>query len=201
MLPPAGSACRRRRCGSRSRSLVLASAVAAPKRETDPKKRVVITGMGLVSVFGNDVDAYYERLLEGESGIGLIDRFDASKFPTRFAGQIKGFSSEGYIDGKNDRRLDDCLRYCLVSGKKALENAGLHLGSPNMEKVMGWLSHPHFLNELLLFRSSVLLDVHFFLLCMHVVSLQACSFLRGRVFCSEFFEVRQACVFRPAATC
>ncbi|KAI4304470.1 hypothetical protein MLD38_039974 [Melastoma candidum] len=79
--------------------------------------------MGLLSVFGNDVDAYYEKLLSGESGIGLIDRFDASKFPTSFAGQIRGFSSEGYVDGKNDRRLDDCLRYCLVAGKKALENA------------------------------------------------------------------------------
>ncbi|CAL5051583.1 unnamed protein product [Urochloa decumbens] len=108
---------------------------AAPRRETDPKKRVVITGMGLVSVFGNDVDAYYDRLLAGESGIGPIDRFDASKFPTRFAGQIRGFSSEGYIDGKNDRRLDDCLRYCIVSGKKALESAGIGNGSKAMEKV------------------------------------------------------------------
>lgn len=112
-----------------------ATAAAAPRRETDPKKRVVITGMGLVSVFGNDVDAYYDRLLAGESGIGPIDRFDASKFPTRFAGQIRGFSSEGYIDGKNDRRLDDCLRYCIVSGKKALEAAGIGLGSKPMEKV------------------------------------------------------------------
>lgn len=81
--------------------------------------------MGLVSVFGNDVDAYYDKLLSGESGISLIDRFDASKFPTRFGGQIRGFSSEGYIDGKNERRLDDCLKYCIVAGKKALESANL----------------------------------------------------------------------------
>ncbi|KAG2604843.1 3-oxoacyl-[acyl-carrier-protein] synthase I, chloroplastic-like [Panicum virgatum] len=116
-------------------SVRASAAAAAPRRETDPKKRVVITGMGLVSVFGNDVDAYYDRLLAGESGIGPIDRFDASKFPTRFAGQIRGFSSEGYIDGKNDRRLDDCLRYCIVSGKKALESAGIALGSKPMEKI------------------------------------------------------------------
>ncbi|CAA2989596.1 Hypothetical predicted protein [Olea europaea subsp. europaea] len=110
-----------------------ASTPSAPKRETDPKKRVVITGMGLVSVFGNDVDAYYEKLLAGESGITLIDRFDASKFPTRFGGQIRGFKSEGYIDGKNDRRLDDCLRYCIVAGKKALE--GADLGGDRLGKV------------------------------------------------------------------
>ncbi|KAG5235201.1 3-oxoacyl-[acyl-carrier-protein] synthase [Salix suchowensis] len=101
------------------------STASAPKREKDPKKRVVITGMGLVSVFGNDVDAYYDKLLAGESGIGTIDRFDASKFPTRFAGQIRGFNAQGYIDGKNDRRLDNCLRYCIVAGKKALEDADL----------------------------------------------------------------------------
>ncbi|KAL5991668.1 3-oxoacyl-[acyl-carrier-protein] synthase I, chloroplastic [Asimina triloba] len=130
-LPKRGTA-RRVRSGAFVRRVVSASA-SAPKRETDPKKRVVLTGMGLVSVFGNDVDVYYDRLLAGESGIGLIDRFDASKFPTRFGGQIRGFTSDGYIDGKNDRRLDDCLRYCLVSGKKALEDAGL--GAGNIDKV------------------------------------------------------------------
>ncbi|KAD3068955.1 hypothetical protein R6Q59_017054 [Mikania micrantha] len=107
------------------RRAVISAVAAAPKREKDPKKRVVITGMGLVSVFGNDVDTYYDKLLAGESGIGLIDRFDASKFPTRFGGQIRGFKADGYIDGKNDRRLDDCLRYCIVAGKKALEDADL----------------------------------------------------------------------------
>lgn len=79
------------------------------------------------------MDAYYEKLLAGESGITLIDRFDASKFPTRFGGQIRGFKAEGYIDGKNDRRLDDCLRYCIVAGKKALESADL--GGEKLNKV------------------------------------------------------------------
>ncbi|KAJ9550096.1 hypothetical protein OSB04_022639 [Centaurea solstitialis] len=100
-------------------------AILAPKRETDPKKRVVITGMGVVSVFGNDVDTFYENLLEGQSGITLIDKFDASTFTVRFAGQIRNFSSLGYIDLKNDRRLDDCWRFCLVAGKKALLHANL----------------------------------------------------------------------------
>lgn len=114
------------------RAMLLPS-VNALKREKDPKKRVVITGMGLVSVFGNNVDTYFERLLEGQSGIAAIDRFDASKFPTRFGGQIRGFSSEDYIDPKNDRRLDDCIRYCLVSGQKALEDADL--GKDKINKI------------------------------------------------------------------
>ncbi|XP_058095880.1 3-oxoacyl-[acyl-carrier-protein] synthase I, chloroplastic-like [Magnolia sinica] len=104
---------------------VATPTIAAPKRETDPKKRIVITGMGLVSVFGNDIDTFYNKLLEGESGISTIDRFDASTFSVRFAGQIRDFSSKGYIDGKNDRRLDDCWRYCLVAGRRALEDAEL----------------------------------------------------------------------------
>lgn len=107
--------------------------VSAPKREKDPKKRVVITGMGLVSVFGNDVDTYYDKLLAGESGIVPIHRFDASKFPTRFAGQIRGFDGTGYIDAKNDRRYDDYLRYCIVAGKKALEHADL--GGDKLNKI------------------------------------------------------------------
>ncbi|KAL3685363.1 hypothetical protein R1sor_003385 [Riccia sorocarpa] len=118
-----------RRAGARA----MAATVTAPKRETDPKKRVVITGMGVVSVFGNDVDVFYDKLLAGQSGISLIDRFDASSFPTKFGGQIRGFSGKGYIDGKNDRRLDDCLRYTLVGGQKALEHAGL--GKENLHKV------------------------------------------------------------------
>lgn len=108
-------------------------AATTPKREVDPKKRVVITGMGLVSVFGNDVDTFYEKLLEGQSGISLIDRFDASSYSVRFGGQIRDFSAKGYIDGKNDRRLDDCWRYCIVSGKKALESA--NLGEENLDKL------------------------------------------------------------------
>ena len=98
---------------------------SSPKRETDPKKRIVITGMGLVSVFGSDIDVYYNKLLAGESAISLIDRFDTSDFAVKIAGQIRGFSSEGYINGKDDRRLDDCWRYSLVAGKRALDDAAL----------------------------------------------------------------------------
>ncbi|XP_071729960.1 3-oxoacyl-[acyl-carrier-protein] synthase I, chloroplastic-like [Rutidosis leptorrhynchoides] len=103
----------------------LNSTTSVPKREKDPKKRVVVTGMGVASVFGNDVDMFYEKLLAGESGIGLIDRFDTTGYTTRFAGQIRGFSSEGYVDPKYEKKYDNSQKYCLVAGKKAVENAGL----------------------------------------------------------------------------
>ncbi|KAM0939520.1 putative beta-ketoacyl synthase, thiolase, beta-ketoacyl synthase, active [Dioscorea sansibarensis] len=113
---------------SRKIRAVATPNISAPKRETDPRKRIVITGIGLVSVFGNDIDLFYDKLLEGQSGISQIDRFDASSYSVRFAGQIRDFSSKGYIDGKNDRRLDDCWRYCLVAGRRALDDANLGEG-------------------------------------------------------------------------
>lgn len=91
----------------------------------DPKKRVVITGMGVASVFGNDIDHFYNQLLDGVSGIDTISRFDASEFPTNFGGQIKNFDNEDLIDKKNARRYDDCLSYCMVASKKALRAAGI----------------------------------------------------------------------------
>lgn len=132
--------------------------VAAPQREKDPKKRVVITGMGLVSVFGSDIDVFYNKLLEGESGISLIDRFDASSFPVRFGGQIRDFSSQGYIDCENDRRLDDCSRYCLVAGKRALEDANLGYEALNIvskKKIGSWQKMSNFVNKYLVFITCI----------------------------------------------
>ena len=73
---------------ARASKLVVRAGVS---KETDPKKRIVITGMGIASVFGNDPDKFYDALLAGTSGISLIDRFDTTDYPTRFAGQIKNF--------------------------------------------------------------------------------------------------------------
>jgi 3-oxoacyl-[acyl-carrier-protein] synthase II len=81
--------------------------------------------MGLASVFGNDYNQYYNLLLDGVSGIDHITRFDASEFPTTFAGQIRDFDNEGLVDKKNARRYDDCLTYTMVAAKKALRDAGI----------------------------------------------------------------------------
>ncbi|CAM6107791.1 unnamed protein product [Calypogeia fissa] len=114
-------------------SVRSAAAASAPKKEKDPKKRVVITGMGVVSVYGNEVDVFYDKLLEGVSGISVIDRFDPSEFPTTIAGQIRGFDTEGYITDKQEKQFEACLQYGIVSGKKAMENAGL--GKVELEKM------------------------------------------------------------------
>lgn len=89
------------------------------------KKRVVVTGMGVVSCFGNDVDAFYEALLAGKSGVRPITHFPCEEFPTRFAAAIPEFDPGDYIDKKQARRIDPFIRYTLVAGKKSLEYAGL----------------------------------------------------------------------------
>jgi 3-oxoacyl-[acyl-carrier-protein] synthase II len=116
-----------------ARATRVATVTRAMARETDPKKRIVVTGMGLCSVFGNDYDVFYDKLLAGVSGVSEIDRFDIGEFPTKFAAQIREFDNEGFIDKKNARRMDPVLQYALVSGNKALLDAGLD--APALAKV------------------------------------------------------------------
>jgi 3-oxoacyl-[acyl-carrier-protein] synthase II len=85
------------------------------------KKRIVVTGMGSVSCFGTDIDRFYQMLLAGKSGVGPINHFPCSDFPTRFAGVIRDFDPGDYIDKKQARRIDPFIRYAMVAGKKALE--------------------------------------------------------------------------------
>jgi 3-oxoacyl-[acyl-carrier-protein] synthase II len=91
------------------------------------RKRVVVTGMGIVSCFGNDVDHFYNELLAGKSGIVPMDGDVYQQFPTRFAGVVGDFDPGTYLDKKQARRVDPCIRYTVVAGKKALESAGLQL--------------------------------------------------------------------------
>lgn len=91
------------------------------------KRRVVITGMGLVSCFGSDIPDFYDCLLAGKSGVTPIDSFPCDDFPTRIAAPVKGIDeiSGDYIDKKLNRRLDPYIRYSIVAGKRAFASAGL----------------------------------------------------------------------------
>lgn len=93
------------------------------------KKRIVVTGMGLVSCFGTDVEHFYAKLLAGDSGIVPIEEFPCSEYPTRFAGAIRNFDAGEYMDKKQARRVDPFIRYAMVAGKKALESGKLGISS------------------------------------------------------------------------
>lgn len=98
------------------------------------KKRIVVTGMGVVSCLGNDVDAFYKQLLAGTSGISTITEFPCDDFATRFAGVIHNFDPEGYLEKKQARRVDKYISYTMVAGKKALESGKLNLQESPINK-------------------------------------------------------------------
>lgn len=89
------------------------------------KKRIVVTGMGVVSCFGTDIDFFYNQLLAGKSGIGPIESFPCEDYPTRFAGAVRDFDPGEYVDKKQARRVDPFACYAVFAGKKALEMGGL----------------------------------------------------------------------------
>ncbi len=91
------------------------------------KRRVVVTGLGLVLPNGIGVEAAWRNTCEGKSGIGLITRFDTSSFQTKIAGEIKGFNPEEYVDRKEIRRMDLFIQYAVAASKMAVDDAGLEI--------------------------------------------------------------------------
>jgi 3-oxoacyl-[acyl-carrier-protein] synthase II len=94
------------------------------------KRRVVITGVGLISPLGNDVASSWRALLNGESGAGPITQFDASRFPVRFACEVKGFDPLKYMDKKEAKRSDAFTQYSLAASIEAMTDACLTSGTP-----------------------------------------------------------------------
>jgi 3-oxoacyl-[acyl-carrier-protein] synthase II len=87
--------------------------------------RVVVTGLGALTPLGNSADEFWAALQEGKSGVGPITRFDATDYPTRIAGEVRGFDPLTYVDKKEARRLDPYLQYAVAGAVMAVEDAGL----------------------------------------------------------------------------
>ena len=98
------------------------------------KRRVVVTGVGAITPIGLGVRNYWQGLIEGRNGIDLITRFDTTKFDTKFAGEVKDFNPEDYLDKKSIRRLDPFAQYALVTAIMAMEDTGLDLESINRDR-------------------------------------------------------------------
>ena len=92
------------------------------------RRRVVVTGLGLVSPVGNSVAEGWANLLAGRSGIDHITRFDASAFACKFAGEVKGFNVEDYIPGKEARHMDTFIHYGLAAAMQAVRDSGVPVG-------------------------------------------------------------------------
>jgi len=98
-------------------------------------KRVVVTGLGALTPLGNNVELFWNGLLNGVSGAGPITKFDASKFKTRFACEIKGFDPNDFFERKEGRKLDGFSQYALVVADQAIKDAKIDLETINHDRV------------------------------------------------------------------
>jgi len=98
-------------------------------------KRVVVTGLGAITPIGNTVSEYWNALLDGKSGAALIQQFDASKFKTNFACEVKNFNVEDHIDKKEARKLDQFSQYAMVSATEAMVDSKLMESDPNIDRI------------------------------------------------------------------
>ena len=98
-------------------------------------KRVVVTGMGAITPLGNTIDAYWNGLINGVSGADMITLFDASKFRTKFACEVKGFEPTNFLDRKEARKIDRFTQFALVVSDQAMADAGLTSENINPDRV------------------------------------------------------------------
>lgn len=98
-------------------------------------KRVVVTGMGALTPLGNSIENYWEGLVNGVSGADMITQFDASKFKTRFACEIKNFDPTQYLDKKEARKIDRFTQFALIASDQAMADAGLNRDNINPDRV------------------------------------------------------------------
>lgn len=99
------------------------------------KKRVVVTGLGVIAPVGIGKDNFWQALVQGKSGIKPITRFDASELPTRIAGEIRDFEPADYLDKKEARRMDRFAQFAVAASKLAIEDSGLDLTQENLERI------------------------------------------------------------------
>ncbi|RMF45012.1 MAG: beta-ketoacyl-[acyl-carrier-protein] synthase II, partial [Deltaproteobacteria bacterium] len=98
-------------------------------------RRVVITGMGIVSPLGTGKEKNWEALMRGQSGIGRITSFDASDLPTQIAGEVKDFNPDDYIEKKEQRKMDLFIQYAVAAADMALEDSGFTIDDSNATRV------------------------------------------------------------------
>jgi len=99
------------------------------------KNRVVVTGYGVVSPVGNDVDTFWESLITGKSGVGLITAFDTTEYPVKIAAEVKNFNPADYMDRKEIKRTDRFVQFAIAASRMAIERAGLEINDENRNRV------------------------------------------------------------------
>jgi 3-oxoacyl-[acyl-carrier-protein] synthase II len=97
-------------------------------------RRVVITGIGLVTPIGDTIDKFWDGIIAGKSGVGSVTKFDTDGLPVTIAAEIKGFDPLGYIEKKMTKRMDLSQQYAVVTAGKAIEDSKIDLGATNLDR-------------------------------------------------------------------
>ena len=98
-------------------------------------KRVVITGLGTINPLGHNVPEFWDNLIKGVSGAGPITRFDASKFRTQFACEVKNYEPTEYFDKKEVRKMDLYTQFGIIAAREAIKDSGLDLEQENKRRI------------------------------------------------------------------
>lgn len=99
------------------------------------KRRVVITGLGIISPLGLEIDEFWNNLISGKSGVSRIERFNVEKIASKIAAQIKDFNPEDYIDSKQARRMDRFTQFAIAAASQAIKDSRLKINSKNSDKI------------------------------------------------------------------
>jgi 3-oxoacyl-[acyl-carrier-protein] synthase II len=98
-------------------------------------QRVVVTGMGVVSALGQDLDTFWGNLIEGNSGISMIENFDVSEYPTKIAAEVKNWDPEQYVERKDARKMDRFVQFAVAASLSALKDANLNVADTDADRV------------------------------------------------------------------
>ncbi len=99
------------------------------------RRRVVVTGLGMITPVGNTVDETWQNILAGKSGVSTIEQFDVSAYTTRFSANVKDFDSSDYMAAKESRKMDTFVQYGMVAGIQAMNDAGLEITDANAARI------------------------------------------------------------------
>ena len=108
--------------------------------EIKKTRRVVVTGLGMITPLGNSVENTWNSVLSGKSGVDAITRFDAAKFPVRFAAEVKNFDPLDYFEKKDLKRVGEFTQYAVAAAQEAIRDSDLQITEENAENIGTYIS-------------------------------------------------------------
>ena len=103
--------------------------------EQSTRKRVVVTGLGMLTPLGLGIEANWEALMAGRSGIGPVTKFDATEYKSRIAGEVRNFNPEDFLEKKAIKRMDDFIQYAVASARMAMDDSRLKVDEKNADRI------------------------------------------------------------------